>query len=116
MAADELFFDEAFDAIFGHATVPESFGVDDQDGAPLADTKAVGFGTKTGVGTGRQGDLSVLEDALEPAPCGVTGILSAAGVSDAEEDVANEVADFEICGDGLQWVHDQYSECRGLKT
>jgi hypothetical protein len=116
LAANELFLDEAFHPIFGHAAVPETFGVDDEDGSSLAYAEAAGFGSEAGVGSGRQGDLSILEDAFEFAPCGFTSFLRAAGIADAEKDVADEVTDFEFCGDGLQWGHDRNREWRGLKT
>ncbi len=65
---NDLLVDEAFDAVFGHAGVPESFGVNHEDWASLADSQAVDFGSVACVGPGGEGKILFLEKGFEFRP------------------------------------------------
>jgi len=99
---NDLLVDEAFDAVFGHTGVPESFGIDHEDGSTFADSQAVDFGSIACVRSGGEGQFPFFEEVFQFGPGGASLLSRAAGFADAQEDVAGVFPDLEILGDGGQ--------------
>lgn len=99
-AADDVFLEDALDHFGSDRVIPDAVGIDDCDGAVLADAEAVGFGSEDAFGALHEAEFR--EALFEVVPTGDAGVFVAAfglGLVCAEEDMAADGSDAEIRGD-----------------
>lgn len=90
LAADEVLVDDAGEDFGGGAAVPDAFGVDDGDGALIAQAEAVGLGA-VDAGLGAE----ALFEELPGAEAFFAGAALGLGLIGAQEDVTAQGADAE---------------------
>ncbi len=111
LVVDEMFLDDAFDDVGGGGSIPDSIGVDEENGSFDADAEAVGFGaedTTRAIGCGLI-QIEFDQSALEIIPGFESGFLTTAnGFSwvGANENVALDLLEgkfFDALGEGGVW-------------
>ena len=96
-AGDEMLLDDSLQGFGGGGVVPDAFGIDQGDGALLADAEAVGLGAIDAVEEAEFGQA-----ALEIVPGFKAGFFGAAlgiGLVAAKENVAADSGDASSGGD-----------------
>lgn len=97
-SADQVFLDDALEGFGGAGVVPGAFGVDDGDGAVVADAEAVDLGAIDAAGVGQ---AQFLQARFQKFPRGQARLLGAAlgfGLVATEEDVAPDRAEVADVG------------------
>ena len=98
-AAEDVLLEDTFDDFLGGGVIPDAIGVDQGDGAMLADAEAVGFGAEDALRALHEVEFG--ESFFEVVPTGDACLFVAAfwlGLVGAEEDVPADATDAEVGG------------------